>query len=184
MKHKREMQKAHLGRCAGCRLVGSSSCYCQLPIQTIRHEARKTVLFRLAELSNQSLSHFMLLSLFPCSQNRKMLWLAPLHAGWELPGTGKYTENCEQVRPFGAGSQRVEAALSRFVCYGFVTERISSRSAGKYGFVPTKLKGQLLCSTSSSTAEPEPPWYHATERISLRPPPTPEALQRWGHFRQ
>ena len=91
----------------------------------------------------------MLLSLFPCLQHRKMLWLVPIHAGWELPGTVKCTEICKQVHLFRAGSQRAEAALSRFMPYGFVTVRIPSRSAGKPGFVLTKMKRQLLCSSVS-----------------------------------
>lgn len=87
----------------------------------------------------------MLLSLFPCLQHRKM----PLHREWELPSTVKCTENCKQVHPFRAGSQHMDAALSRFMPCGFLTMRIPSRSAGKPGFVPTKMKRQLLCSSVS-----------------------------------
>ena len=39
MKHKQEMQKAHLGRSAERWLAGSSFCSCQPQIQMIRHEA-------------------------------------------------------------------------------------------------------------------------------------------------
>jgi len=112
-----------------------------------------------------------------------MLWLVPLHTRWELPSTVKCTENCKQVHPFRAGSQCVEAALSRFMPDGFVTVRIPSRSAGKPGFVPTKMKRQPLRS-NSGLAEPEPSWYHTMKWSSLLPPCIPEALQRWGHFRQ
>lgn len=79
MKHKWEMQKAHLGRSAECWLVGSRFCYCQPQIPMRRCDPWKMVLFRLAELSNQNPSRFMLLSLFPCSEHRKVLACAPSH---------------------------------------------------------------------------------------------------------
>lgn len=95
----------------------------------------------------------------------------------------KMHRKLKQVHPFGAGSQSAEAAQSGFMPYGFVTVGTPSRSAGKPGFVPTKLKRHLLCSPSS-TAEPGPSWYHTMKWSGLLPLSIPEPLQRWAHFRQ
>lgn len=98
------------------------------------------VLFRLAELSIQNPSCFVLLSLFPSSEHRKVLACAPSHC----MGTAQHSKMCRKLQARSSLWRRL-VMCGRIMPYSLVTVQIPSRSAG----APTRVKRKLLCSRGS-----------------------------------
>lgn len=124
----------------------------------------------------------MLLSLFLCLQHRKMLWLVPLHTGWEVPSTVKCKENCEFI-PSVCGSPIIKVPDLRFCDHEDTLEVCREtcfcpRQDEKT--VPVLQRVTPPAAPLSQSHLGTMPWTGA-----LQPPLcNPEPSQRLGHFRQ